>query len=430
MLDLRTVVNNLEEVKAGLARRGAEAQLEPIIALDEERRRLIVEVEELRRLQNEANQRIKERIAKEGPQSESVREMRSGLKESSSKIKALEPDLKAVETQIHDALMAVPNLCHESVPDGKDESDNQVLRTVGEPPVFDFEPKWHDELGQSLDILDFARGAKLSGARFTVLKGAGARLERALGQFMLDMQVREHGYTEIMTPLLVLPEILQGTGQLPKFEEDLFKMEGMDRELYLIPTAEVPLTNLYAGEILKAERLPVRLCAHTSCFRSEAGSYGKDVRGYIRQHQFNKVELIHVCRPEKSYEELELLTSHAEAVLKRLELPYRVVSLCSGDMGFSSAKTYDLEVWLPGQGRYREISSCSNCEDFQARRMKLRFKEEGGKPRLCHTLNGSGLAVGRTLVAVLENGQRADGSVRIPEALRPYMDGMSEIRPE
>lgn len=427
MHDLKYVVNNLDEVRRRLADRKAEDSLGPIAEMDVERRGLIAEVEELRRRQNEANQRIKQIVKEEGPQSETMQKMRGELKEQSNKIKELEPKLKEIEGHIKDQLMGVPNLCSENTPKGGGEADNVVLRSWGEPPVFDFEHKWHDELGQALDILDFERGVKLSGARFTVLKGLGARLERALIQFMMDLHTREHGYTEIMPPLLVNAETMTGTGQLPKFKEDLFAVSGIDRELYLIPTAEVPVTNLYAGEILPAGDLPIHMCAYTPCFRSEAGSYGQDVRGYIRQHQFNKVELVHICRPEDSYKELELLTAHAEKVMQLLELPYRVISLCTGDIGFGAAMTYDIEVWLPGQGKYREISSCSNCEDFQARRMMMRFKEEGGKPRFCHTLNGSGLAAGRTLVAVLENYQQADGSVIVPEVLRAYMGGVEKI---
>ena len=427
MLDLKYVINNLGEVKERLAHRNADAQLEPIVKLDKKRRRLIVEAEGMRHERNEANQRIQALIKTDGSKSDKMLEMRKELKELSMKIKAIEPELKRIDSEISNTLLNIPNLCHQSVPVGNDESDNAVIRTVGEPPKFDFEVKWHDEIGKDLDILDFERGAKLSGARFTVLKGLGARLERALIKMMLDLHTEKHGYTEILPPFIVSANTMTGTGQLPKFKEDLFQVTGIDRELYLIPTAEVPLTNLYSGEVLDIDSLPRRLCAYTPCFRSEAGSYGKDVRGYIRQHQFNKVELVHICLPEGSYNELELLTSNAEKVMQMLELPYRVVSLCTGDIGFGAAKTYDIEVWLPGQQRYREISSCSNCEDFQARRMKLRYKERGGKPRLCHTLNGSGLAVGRTLIGILENFQQADGSVILPKALQTYMGGVEKI---
>ncbi len=428
MLDLKYVVNNLETVKTKLQHRKAEDQLEPIIQLDERRRALIGEVEALRREQNENNEKIQQILKNEGPKSEAMQTTRAASKELSQRIKELEPELKEIEARLQDVMLTIPNLCHESTPIGKSEDDNVFVRKFGEPTQFDFEPKWHDEIGQELDIIDFQRAAKLAGARFAVLKGAGARLERALMNFMLDLHTGKHGYKEIMPPVIVNAETMTGTGQLPKFKEDLFQLMGMDRELYLIPTAEVPLTNLHSGEILDAEQLPLRMCAFTPCFRSEAGSYGKDVRGYIRQHQFNKVELVHVCHPEQSYEELEKLTSHAEAVLQALELPYQVISLCTGDIGFGATKTYDLEVWLPGQARYREISSCSNCEDFQARRMKLRFKEAGGKPQFCHTLNGSGLAIGRTVVAILENYQQADGSVVIPKVLRPYMGGLETIK--
>ncbi len=430
MLDLKFVVNNLDEVRTRLAHRGAEAQLDPIIELDVRRRELIQQVESLRQEQNAANQDMQALIKTEGPKSETVAAKRVGLKALSKEIKALEPDLKDVEWQLNDLMLTLPNLCHVSTPVGKSEADNPELRRHGEPPQFDFDIRWHDEIGQMLGIMDFERAAKLSGARFNVLKGAGARLERSLIQFMLDLHTLKHGYTEIMPPYLVNTATMTGTGQLPKFKEDLFMATGLDHDMYLIPTAEVPVTNLYREEILDAAQLPLRMCAYTPCFRSEAGSYGKDVRGYIRQHQFNKVELVHIVHPDTSYDELERLAQNAETVLQLLGLPYRVVDLCTGDIGFAAAKTYDIEVWLPGQGQYREISSCSNCEDFQARRMKLRFKEEGGKPHFCHTLNGSGLAVGRTVVALLENYQQADGSVEIPDVLRPYMGGLEVITPE
>jgi seryl-tRNA synthetase len=322
----------------------------------------------------------------------------------------------------------MPNLPHESVPVGKDEAANRVERLVGEPRSFDFEPKAHWDLGPELGILDFERGAKVAGARFTAYFGAGARLERALISFMLDLHTGEHGYTEVLPPFIVNADSLLGTGQLPKFAEDLFHLEGYP--LYLVPTAEVPVTNLHRGEILEEAALPVRYAAYTPCFRSEAGSYGKDVRGLIRQHQFNKVELVHFTKPEASYDALEELAGNAGRVLQLLGLPYRVVTLSSGDMGFSAAKTYDLEVWLPGQSAYREISSCSNCEDFQARRAEIRYRPEGGgKPHYAHTLNGSGLAVGRTLIAILENYQQEDGTVTVPERLRPYLGGLETIGP-
>jgi len=428
MLDLKYVVNNIEEVREKLSHRGAEAALEPIVELSIKRRELIGKVEELRRQQNEANQKIQKIVKEEGPKSEAMIKIRGEMKEISQQVKDMEPVLKEVEASIAEAMLVIPNLCGKNTPLGKSEDDNVLIRTVGEPKEFDFEPKWHDEIGSALDIMDLDRASKLSGARFAVLKGAGARLERALIQFMLDLQTEKHGYTEMMVPLLVNAETMQGTGQLPKFKEDAFLTTSLGRDMYLIPTAEVPVTNLYSGEVIKGKELPIRMCAYTPCFRSEAGSHGQDVRGYLRQHQFNKVELIHICKAEDSYKELETLTANAEKVLQLLELPYRVISLCTGDIGFSAAMTYDLEVWLPGQQRYREISSCSNCEDFQARRMKMRFKEEGmKKPALPHTLNGSGLAAGRAIVAILENYQQEDGSVIIPKVLRPYMGGIEKI---
>lgn len=427
MLDQKFVIQNIEAVKQNLENRQTNIDLTPLIEAAEKRRALIGEVEAMRREQNEANQAMKTLIKAEGGKSEAVNAKRGELKALSNRIKEKDPELKVIEEEIRTILLGVPNMAHESTPIGKSEEDNPTIRTYLEPPSFDFSPKEHHELGVALDILDFERGAKLSGARFTVVKGAGARMERALINFMLDIQTREHGYQEVLPPFIVSDKTLEGTGQLPKFKEDLFGLTGIDKALYLIPTAEVPLTNLHAGEILAGELLPVRLCAYTPCFRSEAGSYGKDVHGYIRQHQFNKVELVHLCRKEESYDELEKLVNNAEKILQMLKLPYRVISLCTGDIGFSAAKTYDIEVWLPGQNQYREISSCSNCEDFQARRMMLRYRGENKKPELCHTLNGSGLAVGRTLIAILENYQQDDGSVTVPEALRPYMGGLEKI---
>ncbi|MBI4798392.1 MAG: serine--tRNA ligase [Desulfarculus sp.] len=348
------------------------------------------------------------------------------MKAVGGRIKELEEGLGAIQSQLESLLYTIPNLPHASVPLGAGEHDNPVVSTWGEPPVFDFEPLNHWDIGEALDIIDFQRAAKLTGARFAVLKGMGARLERALTSFMLDLHTGQHGCTEILPPFMVNSRAMTGTGQLPKFAEDLFKLEGTD--YWLIPTAEVPVTNLHMDEVLDAADLPLKYVAYTPCFRAEAGSHGKDVRGLIRQHQFDKVELVRFVRPEESYQHLEELTANAEEVLRRLELPYRKVLLCTGDMGFSSAKTYDLEVWLPGQQKYREISSCSNFEDFQARRINVRFKDKGQKgTTLVHTLNGSGLAVGRTLVAVLENGQQADGSVRLPQALVPYMGGQDVI---
>jgi seryl-tRNA synthetase len=345
------------------------------------------------------------------------------MKLVADRLKSISPELEVLEDQVKNLLLQIPNIPHSSVPEGKDESANQVVRTWGEKPKFNFPTKSHSDLGEQLGILDFERGAKIAGARFTLYRGAGAKLERALINFMLEIQSQENGYEEVLPPFMVNAESLIGTGQLPKFEADLFKTtEG----LYLTPTAEVPVTNIYRDEIFKNEQLPISLTAYTPCFRSEAGSYGKDVRGLIRQHQFNKVELVKFVRPENSYDELEKLTRHAESILQKLNLHYRVVALCTGDLGFSAAKTYDLEVWLPGQNCYREISSCSNFEDFQARRAKIRFKDDTGKNRFVHTLNGSGLAVGRTLVAILENYQQADGTVVIPEALRKLM-GIDKI---
>ena len=415
--------NHPDRVRAALAaRRSDPEQLDRWLRLDEERRAVLVEVEDLKRRRNEASQRIG-RIKQQG--GDAVDEI-AAVSRLKGELEGLEARLAQAEEELGRIELSLPNLPHESVPEGADESANRVERTVGEPPRFDFEPKAHWDLGPELGILDFERGAKVAGARFTAYLGAGARLERALINFMLDLHTGTHGYTEALPPFIVNAESLVGTGQLPKFADDLFHLDGFP--YYLVPTAEVPLTNLHRSEVLDEAALPIRYTAWTPCFRSEAGSYGKDVRGLIRQHQFNKVELVHFTRPDESYDALEALTGHAEEVLKRLRLPYRVVTLSTGDMGFAAAKTYDLEVWLPGQSAYREISSCSNCEDFQARRADIRYRPEGGgKPVHVHTLNGSGLAVGRTLIAVLENYQRADGSVEVPEALRPYMGGLEAI---
>jgi seryl-tRNA synthetase len=426
MLDVRTVADNFEVTLSALGRRSeAAAQaLHPVRKLAEQRVHLIQQTEELQARRNAANQEMSQ-LAK-GADRAAFEARREELRHLSEKTRELETALAALQEEMEGHLLLVPNLPHPSVPDGSSSEQNPTLRIWGEAPRFDFVPKPHYELGEQLKILDFARGAKLSGARFTVLFGWGARLERALINFMLDLHTREHGYTEVFPPALVKAEALRGTGQLPKFEQDLFKTHRSDPDdqsaLYLIPTAEVPVTNLHADEILERAELPLAYAAYTPCFRSEAGSYGKDVRGLIRQHQFDKIELVRFVTPESAEEQLELLTSHAEEVLKRLGLHYRVVALCAGDLGASSTKTYDLEVWLPSQNAFREISSCSWFTDYQARRAKIRYRPDPkGKPRLVHTLNGSGLAVGRTLVAVLEQYQRADGSIVVPEVLRPFL---------
>ncbi len=422
MLDPHFVRDNLDAVTEALKNRGEPISMDPFREMDEKRRNLLGQVEELKRHRNTSSKKIGQ-IMKAG---EDAGPLREEMRLVGDKISAIEEQLGTIETELREFMLKIPNLPHDTTPLGKSEEDNPVVRTWGEIPTFAFEPKNHWDIGPELGILDFERAAKLSGARFVIYKGAGARLERALIQFMLDLHTTEHGYTEVMTPFMVNAEALTGTGQLPKFEADLFKVSPGD--LYMIPTAEVPVTNIHAREILEAEQLPVSYAAYTPCFRSEAGSYGKDVRGLIRQHQFNKVELVWLTRPEDSQATLETLTANAEEVLKRLELPYRVIALCTGDIGFSACKTYDLEVWLPGQQRYREISSCSDCGDFQARRAGIRFRpEKKAKPKFVHTLNGSGLAIGRTLVAILENGQQDDGSVVIPEALRPYMGGVERI---
>ncbi len=425
MLDAAYVRDHIEAVRAGLRNRGVDPDkaLEEIATLETARRRMIPELEGLKRLQNTSGDEIA-RAKRQGQDTTAIQEAN---RTRAQQIKQLGFQADAVEHQRREALLKLPNLPHESVPVGKGASDNQEVRRSGEPRVFDFEPKAHWDLGADLGILDFERAARMSGARFSVLSGAGARLSRGLINFMLDLHTREHGYREVEPPFLVNSASLLGTGNLPKFEADLFKIAG-DWDLYLVPTAEVPLTNLHREEILDGRDLPLKYTAYTPCFRSEAGSYGQDVRGLIRQHQFDKVELVKLTTPETSYDELETLTANAEEVLKRLELPYRTMLLCTGDMGFASAKTYDIEVWLPSQKAYREISSCSNTEAFQARRASLKYRISGtGKADFMHTLNGSGLAVGRTLIAILENFQQKDGSVTIPQALRPYMDGACEI---
>jgi seryl-tRNA synthetase len=430
MLDLAFVRDHLELVEEKLRQRGADPKelLGNFREIDQDRRKAIGELESAKAKKNSASQRIGQLKGKEkkgGLTPDETAELNSltsevgGLKDQ---IPALEDRVKEDEARFYEILKSIPNLPHESVPVGRSEHDNKEVRRWGKPREFDFQPKPHWEVGEGLGVLDLERAAKISGARFAVYWDLGAKLERALANFMLDLHTKEHGYTEVLPPYLVNPDSMYGTGQLPKFEQDLFKVPHGDKNLYLIPTAEVPVTNLYANETLEAERLPVSLTAYTPCFRSEAGSYGKDVRGIIRQHQFQKVELVKFARPETSYEEHEKLTRDAETVLQKLNLPYRTVVLCTGDMGFSSAKTYDIEVWLPGQNLFREISSCSNFESFQARRANIRYRPEGkDKTEYVHTLNGSGLAVGRTWLAVLENYQQADGSVLIPEALQSYM---------
>ncbi|MBA2257264.1 MAG: serine--tRNA ligase [Acidobacteria bacterium] len=425
MLDPILVREKIDEVRRALENRGMkpDAELGQLSQLDTERRRLIPEIEGLKREQNAAASEAA-RAKREGQDATSVF---AASKERGQRIKQLEAQLEQVDQQRTALLMTLPNLPHATVPEGRGAEQNVEVRREGTPREFDFEPKPHWELGTELGILDFERATRMSGARFSVLLGAGARLSRALINFMLELHTQEHGYTEVEPPFLVNADALRGTGNLPKFEDDLFKIAG-DWNLYLIPTAEVPLTNLHRGEILDGRTLPLRYTAFTPCFRSEAGSYGADVRGLIRQHQFDKVELVTFTAPEHSYDELEALTRNAETVLRRLGLPYRTVALCTGDLGFAAAKTYDVEVWLPSQKTYRESSSCSNTEAFQARRANIRFRRDGtGKAEFVHTLNGSGLAVGRTLVAILENYQQKDGSVLIPEALRPCMGGMDAI---
>ncbi len=425
MLDHRLLRSELDETAAALAKRGFRLDAERIRALEERRKQLQVRTEEL---QAERNRRSRA-IGKAKAAGEDIQPLLDEVAGLGEQLDQARHALAEVQEQLNALLMGVPNIPHESVPVGSNEDDNVELRRWGEPPVFDFEPRDHVDIGASLGGMDFDAAARIAGSRFAVLHGGVARLQRALIQFMLDTHLAEHGYSETYVPYLVNEDSLRGTGQLPKFGEDLFAIAG-DSGYYLIPTAEVPVTNLVRGEILDAGRLPLRLVAHTPCFRSEAGSYGKDTRGLIRQHQFEKVEMVQVVRPADSWRALEELTGHAETILQKLELPYRVVVLCTGDLGFSAAKTYDLEVWLPGQQRYREISSCSNFGDFQARRMQARWRNpETGRPELVHTLNGSGLAAGRALVAVLENYQQADGSVRVPTVLRPYMGGLERLEP-
>lgn len=424
MLDPHFVRDHVDEVRAALAKRRMDVSLDPFLDLDRRRRELLGEVESLKQARNARSKEIGA-ILKSGGDAAAAKEEVRAIGE---RVSALESELGSVEEGLSALLHDLPNLPHASVPEGAGEADNREESRWGEPPVFDFEPQAHDALGEALGILDLARAAKMSGARFALYFGAGARLARALIRFMLDLHTKEHGYTEVLPPFLVHEAALFGTGQLPKFREDLFHVAPLDH--FLIPTAEVPLTNIHAGEILDEDALPIAYCAYTPCFRSEAGSYGKDVRGLIRQHQFDKVELVRFASAADSYDQLERLTGHAEEVLRRLELPYRKVTLCGGDLGFGAAKTYDLEVWLPSQGTYREISSCSNFEGFQARRARIRYRTgPKGKPAPVHTLNGSGLAVGRTWLALLENFQQKDGTVALPDALRPFMDGETRIVP-
>lgn len=425
MLDPLFVRENIETVQRGLANRGLDAttELQQLATFETQRRRLIPQIEGLKREQNTSG----DQVARAKRQGEEVQHLYEASKARNQKIKQMEVELEAAERQRTLILETLPNLPHESVPVGKSAADNVVVRTWGEPKELPFEAKAHWDLGPQLGVIDFERATKISGSRFAVLMGAGAQLSRALINFMLTLHTTEHGYTEVLPPFLVSSSTLYGTGQLPKFEQDLFKIAG-EWDLYLIPTAEVPVTNLYRGEIIDGRLLPIKYTAYTPCFRSEAGSYGADVRGLIRQHQFDKVELVKFATPETSYDELESLTANAERVLQLLGLPYRTIALCTGDMGFSAAKTYDIEVWLPSQKGYREISSCSNCEGFQARRANIKFRSGGtGKAEHVHTLNGSGLAVGRTLIAVLENYQQEDGTVLVPEALRPFMGGRERI---
>ena len=424
MLDIKKLRNDYEETAKKLANRGVKQEaLDTFMSLDEKRRKLLVETEKLKKYRNEVSGAIASLKRNKEDADTKIKEMR----EVGDEIKLKDDQLEEIDIQIEDIASGLPNLPHESVPVGDDEADNLEIRKWGTPKVFDFDVKSHWDIAEALDIVDFERGAKVAGSRFVFYKGLGARLERAIYNFMLDLHTGEHGYTEMITPILVNGESMYGTGQFPKFKEDVFQIQ--DRDLTLIPTAEVPLTNYYRNEILKDEQLPAYFTALSPSFRSEAGSAGRDTRGLIRLHQFNKVEMVKFSKPETSYDELEKMTNNAEAVLQKLNLPYRVLALCTGDMGFSAAKTYDLEVWIPAQDVYREISSCSNTEAFQARRAKIRYRNEATeKLEYVHTLNGTGLAVGRTFAAILENYQQADGSVKIPEALVPYMGGVTEIK--
>ncbi len=422
MFDLKLIREAPDMVKEALRNRNQDGiDIDAIARLDQDRRARQHESDELRAEQNNASQEISRLKKAKEDASEAI----AAMQEVSKKSKALMEQAKETEAELNDLLMTIPNMPHDSIPVGTSEEDNREERKWGNPPSFDFEPKDHVDLGEALGIIDFESAAKMARARFSLLRGPGARLERALAQFMLDVHTEEHGYTEVQPPYMVNSDTMRGIGQLPKFAEDLFRLDG-DQDLWLIPTSEVPLTYIHAGDIIDDAQLPLYYTAHTPCFRSEAGSYGKDTRGMLRQHQFDKVEMVKLVRPEDSFDELEKMTANAETILQRLNLAYRVVTLCTGDIGFNAAKTYDLEVWLPGQNTYREISSCSNCVDFQARRANIRFKRDK-KPGFVHTLNGSGLAVGRTLIAVLENYQQADGSIIIPDVLRPYINGLERI---
>ncbi len=430
MLDPQLLRSDIDAVARRLATRSFVFDLAAFQAIEGERKTVQSRTQELQAARNQFSKRIGQAKAK----GEDVSGLMAEANRANGELADLERRLEAVQTKLQDLLLGVPNLPHESVPVGRSSEDNVEVRRAGSPKKFGFAHKDHVDLGAGLKMLDFDAAGKIAGARFALMKGSIARLHRAIAQLMLDVHTQEHGYTEVYTPYLVNADSVRGTGQLPKFEEDLFAVLRTDgktgEKFYLIPTSEVPVTNIVRDEIVPLESLPLKFVCHSPCFRSEAGSYGKDTRGMIRNHQFDKVELVHIVHPDKSYEALESLTAHAEEILKRLELPYRVVTLCTGDTGFQAAKTYDIEVWLPGQNAYREISSCSNCEAFQARRMQARFRNEKGKPELVHTLNGSGLAVGRTLIAIMENYQRADGGVDIPAALQPYMGSLKAIEPE
>ena len=422
MLDVKRIRSDVELIKSSLAKRGGEYDIDLIVDLDEKRRSILVQVEEMKARQNKVSKEIP-KLKQEG---KDAAEVLKEMKELSIAIGKKDAEVKAVESKLHEKLLEIPNVPNADIPEGNSDEDNLEIKKHGTPREFDFEIKPHWDLGTDLDILDFERATKITGARFTLFKGHGAALERALINFMLMTHTTKNGYTEISPPFMVNRDSMIGTGQLPKFSDDMFKIEG--KEYYMIPTAEVPVTNIHRGEILDEEKLPVAYTAYTPCFRQEAGSAGRDTRGIIRNHQFDKVELVKLVKPEDSYAELEKLTGHAEGILKALDIPYRVIDLCTGDIGFSSAKTYDIEVWMPSYGRYVEISSCSNFEDFQARRANLRYRpSEKGKPEFVHTLNGSGLAVGRALAAVLENYQQEDGSIVVPEVLRPFMGGIEKI---